>query len=431
MRCYTGSQAPRAMIVVDAARELLFHGAVSLERRAVRVQILALLCVLACHKEAPTEAPTEEKGCSGARCVEMAEAAMMYKDHEQAREPLERVCATGDGFQCFRLGELYQFGRGGPVDMPRALEVFEASCKYEHGEACERRADLARDGQGGPTVELEYAVKACEQQRSVLCTRAGAQVRDGRGVERDLQRAAELFLAGCRTGDPDGCVGAGDILAAMGRPDTKAQALAAYINGCVGHNGYGCMRVGLAMYTGVGAKKDVAGARNHFDKACQYQVDDGCVAVKDIDAAGGKEIDIRLTTTAPELVQRGLPAREFSCRMEKEGIEALERVLASVAREKDKIDACAKDGAAVPISWEFEKGKVVKAAGREKIGKVGNCVAWNLRKAKIAGAGACKAVLMIGDPGGAAKALEARAARIEARKEEGRRNVMLAEEAEE
>lgn len=390
---------------------------------------MVLLAIAGCHKEPPPTAPSDDS-CFGARCVEEAEAAMYYKDYDNAREPLTAVCEKNDGFQCFRLAELYQQGKGGPVDLAKAAEVYEKSCAADYPEACERRSDLARDGQGTPEIEYEYAVKACTGGRQLACTRAGQQLAAGRGVQSDLVQAIEMFQKGCKLGDIDGCTGAGDLLLLpQSSAEAKARGLTAFINACAGHSGYGCLKAGVAFHDGVGTKRDVTKAEQHFTRACEFQIADGCHVAQQLKDAGGKPVELELTSKVAELAAGGLQAHDLSCRMAAQGEPALSKVIAGVARGKDSLDSCAKDGAAVGVHWEFEDGKFreVKFIGRTPK-KLKQCVAYVLRKkAKYSRNGSCEAVLLLGDSDGAAKAL---AARLAAPVDDGKTHIRMSSEDE-
>lgn len=403
------------MIVVDGPPGLVFHDDVRL--RGLCIHTLVVLAAAAgCQKEAPTTAPTAS-GCTGARCVEEAEAAMFYGDHEHAREPLKAVCNGGDGFQCYRLAELYHHGKGGPVDIDMAVVRYEDACKYDYGEACERRAELAREGEGGPPVELEFEIKACKTQRPAACARAGQMLARGRGVEPDKDKAVDLFGEGCKLGEVDGCTGAADILSdPEGPADAKARSLALFISACTGHSGYGCLKVGLAFHNGDGAKQNLESARIHFAKACTYAEEDGCQAAKLLEASGGKPVDLVLTTRAAELAQDGLETRSVSCRMSDLGPHALGAVMSAVAANKPSLEACVTEGTTLAVAWDFDKGRVRDAKVRDKVPpKLSKCVVAALKKAKVDITGNCKAVLLLGDPEGAAKSLAERVAAQEAK----------------
>lgn len=381
-----------------------------MRRRARCLHHLVALLLLAagCRKQPP--AAPEDEGCFGARCVEEAEAALYYGDPASAREPLAIVCDGGDAFACFRLAELHHYGRGGPVDVPRAAQLYEQSCTVDAGEGCERRSELARDGHGGPAVELDFALRACEAQRPLACTRAGEQLAVGRGVEGDPTRATKLYEQACRMGEVTGCTGAGDLLStASDTPETRIRALAAFVSACVGHSGYGCLRVGVAFHEGLGTDRDLDKARAHFTRACEFNDQDGCHAAEQLAAANGKPIALELTTAAAELGSDGLEVRGLSCRMSQQGRPALGEVLAGVARSKPALDACAAEGAAVAVTWEFARGRVREARVKDPGSpRLANCVVAALRKAKVPTVGACEAVLLLGDPDGAKKALAAR-----------------------
>lgn len=373
------------------------------------------LAAASCHKGGSTEAPPADDTCFGARCVEEAEAAMYYRDYETAREPLTAVCDKGDGFQCFRLAELWHQGRGGPADLTKAAQYYEASCAGDYAEGCERRSDLAREGDGDPAVELEFAIKACKGGRPLACNRAGEQLNAARGVERDEEQAIMMFQAACRLGDADGCNSAGKLLVAQNSHEAKSRGLAAFVSACTGHNAHGCLQVGIAFHNGVGTKPDIERARQHFVRACEWAEKEGCNLEKQLAEADGKPVELQFTTAAPELASGGLQAKNISCRMTEQGPPALNDVMSGVARHKQSLDRCAEKGVAVAVTWEFEKGRVHEVKAHRLPKKMANCVAWTLRKARLTGTGTCEAMLLLGDADGATKSLERTEARVEAK----------------
>ena len=368
------------------------------------------LALAGCHKDSSSTTPVDDGPCTGARCVEQAEAAMYYGDPTSAREPLEAVCKGKDGFACFRLAELHQHGRGGPMDLGQAVELYARSCELAYGEGCERRAELAAAGEGGPEVELEFAVKACERDRPLACLRGATQLNTGRGIERDTNKAIELYQKACGLAELDGCTAAGDLLSdPEGTPEAKARSYAAYNTACKRHNAYGCLKVGVAFHEGVGVPASPEAARTHFARACEFADEDGCRAEKLLAEAKGKRVTIELSTKAAELSMGGLEARTVSCRMQEQGLPALEEILAGVAEHKAALDDCAKTGEAIAVTWEFAGGRVRDAKVTDDIPpKQAKCITATLRKAKLATSGTCKAVLLLGDPTAAATALTAR-----------------------
>ena len=337
---------------------------------------------------------------------------MYYGDPATAREPLAAVCKTKDGFACFRLAELHQFGRGGPMDVEKAVELYTESCEGAYGEGCERRANLAAEGHGGPELELEFAAKACERERPLACMRAAEQLKTGRGCERDLTKAITLFQKACGLAELDGCNAAGDLLSdSESTPEAKARGYAAYNTSCKRHNAYGCLKVGLAFHDGIGVPPSPDAALKHFEKACEYADEDGCRAAKLLTDAKGKSVAIELSTKVAELSMNGLETRTLSCRMAQQGLPALEEVLSYFAEHKAALDGCAKDGAAVGVTWEFAGGRVKDAKVIDELPpKQAKCITAALRKARPTDSGSCKAVLLLGDKDGAAKALTIRSA---------------------
>lgn len=393
--------------------------------RLIRTSLLFTLVAASCHKETSTPPPVDDGKCTGARCVEQAEAALYYGDPATAREPLAAVCKNKDGFACFRLAELHQFGRGGPVDVEQAVQLYTESCGWAYGEGCERRAVLAAEGHGGPEAELEFATKACERDRPLACMRAAEQLKTGRGCEKDLSGAITLFQKACGLAELDGCNAAGDLLSdPEGTPDAKARSYAAYNTSCKRHNAYGCLKLGMAFHEGIGVPANAEAAKKNFEHACEYNDEDACRAAKLLADANGKPVTIELSTKAAELSMNGLEARTVSCRMPQQGLPALEEMMSYFAEHKAALDGCAKEGVAVGVTWDFAGGRVKDAKVTDELPpKQAKCIAAALRKARPTDSGSCKAVLLLGDPDGAAKALAVRSApkgkHVRVGKEEG------------
>ncbi|HRI10200.1 MAG TPA: tetratricopeptide repeat protein [Nannocystaceae bacterium] len=371
----------------------------------LRAALLLGLVGAACQR---TNVQTKDPDtCLGARCVEEAEAAIWEGEDAKAREPLTLLCEKKDAFQCFRLAQLHEEGRGGPVDLAKAAEYYETSCQLDYSEACEARYRLAAKGEGGPAVELEYAKKACDGGIRLACTRAGDLLHEGSGVPRDDNGAAVAYEKGCGLGDPEGCIRAGDLLFDPKGPwEKRARSLAAYLSACTGYNPRGCVRSGVAFYEGIGVDRSTERALTQFKKACDMSDDDGCSLVKQLDAAGGKQVPLELTATAKILNVTGVQVRGIACRLAEQGDEALTRAFAGIADQKLALDACAPDGAAVTMSWKGNKGKVqeLKIDGAPR--PIAACISAALRKAKSELPGPCKGVVLLGNPEAAVAAYE-------------------------
>ncbi|MCA9637373.1 MAG: sel1 repeat family protein [Myxococcales bacterium] len=376
--------------------------------RVLRACALFALVAVGCHKSEST-APPPQEGCDGARCVEDAEAAIWEGKEDEAREPLTKVCEEQkDPFQCFRLGQLYHKGLGGPADPAKAAELYAMACDMGDEEACEARFEIAREGQGGDKVELEFSKKACEARRPRGCTNAADLMLTGRGVKADRNGAIEHYEKACGLGEAEACNSAGDLLYEAKDPYDQARALASYISGCVGNTGYGCLRVGVAFVEGIGTKPDLDKAAMNFRKACDFYNEDGCRNAKALEAAHGKPFTLELTSTVATIEAEGLKARDLSCQMDEQGAKALQAVLTDVAVTKGSLDNCVEEGRAVKISWSFAKGKVREAKVTGKTPKKeAACLIGVLKRVSLDETGSCNAILLVGDPEGAAKSLAA------------------------
>lgn len=363
-----------------------------------------LLCV-SCKPE-QTVAPVDDS-CSGSKCVEEAEAALWEGRDKEAREPLLALCEEdSDAFSCFRLGDLYRDGKGGPKDLAKAAEFYEKSCEFDYKEGCERRFEVARD-QGDTAVALDYATKACEGGRPYGCVAAGPMfVAEGKKEE-----AISSFEKGCNLGEASSCSQAGDLLySPKGSNYDNGRALSDYISACQGYDGHGCLQAAIFFHEGIGTPVTLDKAQSNFKSACELGVKDGCRNEKLVAAAKGRQAVLSLTTEAESMEVEGLQAHAISCRMSSQGEAALREALTAVKRRKRSLDACSKDGAAVKVKWKFENGRVKEVRSRGTRKRI-SCVSKALKKRSMPGTGSCEAVLLLGDPTGAVEAWEKRVAK--------------------
>ncbi len=103
----------------------------------------------------------------------------------------------------------------------------------------------------------------------------------------------------------------------------------------------------------------------------------------------------------------GQRLRGLACRADRLPLFGSLAVVASIAEQKRALDRCAPEGAAVALTWESREGK---ARGIEVRGaspsKAGSCVAKVMRKTVAPFNARCGAVVLVGEPDGADRALE-------------------------
>jgi uncharacterized protein len=89
----------------------------------------------------------------------------------------ERRCRLGVGVNCVEAGRLYEYGRAGPSDPPRAFELYQRACTLNEMSGCFSMALLLELGSGTPRDwrrARELYRKVCYAGSRVACHRAVA-----------------------------------------------------------------------------------------------------------------------------------------------------------------------------------------------------------------------------------------------------------------
>jgi TPR repeat protein len=194
------------------------------------------------------------------------------------RIALEKACGEGDLAACAEAGVRLASGDNGPSGIREerpeaAVAFFERACVGGHMRGCRELGNL-------------YA--------------------GGKGVTRNLRRAAMLYASACDAGDADGCFGAGTV-AESGSPAESldrepARAAALFARGvqlladaCDRGDGEACTHLGQMAFDGqFGQTKDAARALRLYDRGCEHGNSTGCYLAAHISAG----------TTAAGLVNR-------------------------------------------------------------------------------------------------------------------------------
>ena len=130
---------------------------------------------------------------------------------------IEAQCTKGDLIACGDLGALHATGNGGfPLDFSKALELYSKACLGGERRRCQRAGIFAWQGKGAEkslTRAEELFTKGCELKEGGSCNSL-ALLRakgtpDGVGVSASLGEEglaqAELFEKACAYGSEFGC----------------------------------------------------------------------------------------------------------------------------------------------------------------------------------------------------------------------------------
>jgi TPR repeat protein len=197
-------------------------------------------------------------------------------------EACRAACDTGDGFGCADLGSFYDEGDGVPRDRAAALAHYERACELGAPPGCARRA--SREGDEGRREwwerrDLDRELAACERKVLDACRGVARAYADGRGVEKDVQRAAALVeeLLSVHAGMcPDRgarvCVAAGDLADGLGSEPSRSllqRALPYYDKGCALEDAHACWSMGATL------ERMGKEGRDRIEHACELSEDGG------------------------------------------------------------------------------------------------------------------------------------------------------------
>ena len=145
-------------------------------------------------------------GCSYAGSIlsnqNNLEKANEYYAH--ARKIYQSACERNDeDGACWRLGDLWNSGHGGPKDKSQAASLYLKSCSGENSTGCKSMGDAYAEGQDYSRA-AQYYERACNGS-GIWCKDLAALCADGKGVPQNKKRAHELYQKSCKAGDSDSC----------------------------------------------------------------------------------------------------------------------------------------------------------------------------------------------------------------------------------
>jgi TPR repeat protein len=161
-------------------------------------------------------------------------------------------CNEGDLAACNSAGYAYLYGEGAPQDDAKGAAFYEKTCGARNAEGCAFFGWVLEKGLGGydqnETKAAATYEKGCLDGKgnSFACTLLGVLHTEGRGVKKNLAKAAQLYRSGCELGD-----------------------------------GEGCLRLGWAYQQGAGVTQSTTLAQELFEKGCNLDNDEACTELDD------------------------------------------------------------------------------------------------------------------------------------------------------
>jgi TPR repeat protein len=127
-----------------------------------------------------------------------------------------------------------------------------------------------------------YMTTECNRSEAASCASLGDLFEYGFGVEKDTNRAAQLYKQGCDQGAAFGCSMIAENLINASTPDYTS-ALPLVGEACGEWEGMGCYLKGFLYWNGKGITTDRAKAAELFSRSCDIGYGTGCGALAFID----------------------------------------------------------------------------------------------------------------------------------------------------
>lgn len=210
-----------------------------------------------------------------AGCREMAEqkatGELFERNREEAIASLESLCEDGMETACEQTAFFLRFGRSDEIDLKRAVDLWEPLCEAD--------------------------------ETSLSCIRLGNAYIHGLGVDADEKRGLKLLSKTCTAADRDGCLNY-TIAQVQERPDAVSKAVFERSKReCDRKNPAACVREANFLAHGVFGDRDLSGAADAFERACESGSVDACPLAEAL-----RDNASRLSGDATSAVAAGLAA---------------------------------------------------------------------------------------------------------------------------
>jgi TPR repeat protein len=212
---------------------------------------------------------------------------LVRKEYARAVGYYARGCDGGGMTACNNLGVLLSEGRDGvPRDDPRAVQYFERACDKNEPMACGNLGNMYSRGDGVAKDEKRANAlydRSCKAGSDRSCGRLGlAYVEGAAGFPRDPQRGVELMRKACDKDVPDTCAQLAELYeAGVGVTKDVATAKQLYQKACRGGFGKACVK--LATSPALGADEAV----RWLATGCKAPDRESCLKLGEILETGG------------------------------------------------------------------------------------------------------------------------------------------------
>lgn len=120
----------------------------------------------------------------------------------------EEPCNKNNFEACYKLGEVYEFGKGVPIDYNKAFNYYTKSCQQGYKKGCNVVGIMYKEGKGVEkdySQAKEYFAKQCLRGYAPSCYNIANMYKYGEGVPVDYYIAKAWFSSYCYYSDIKDC----------------------------------------------------------------------------------------------------------------------------------------------------------------------------------------------------------------------------------
>lgn len=129
-------------------------------------------------------------------------------------------------------------------------------------------------------LDIDNLIGQCSKNDARACSNLGYFYAHGKnGVEKDLEKATELFRKSCNAGYNYGCVNLGLVYYETNKPENYKEQKELFEKTCE-FEAFSCLGLGAIYYNGKGVEKNKTKAEEYYKKACDMGLDRGCEVYK-------------------------------------------------------------------------------------------------------------------------------------------------------
>ncbi len=125
----------------------------------------------------------------------------------------EKSCNMGYSKGCYKMAEMYYYGKKVRQDIDKSLKLYHKSCQDGYLPSCSQLGYMYMTGdkiKENIQRSIEYHMISCKGGKSNDCIVLGNLYSMGRAhntglAQKDMKKAKEYYGLGCDKGDKEGC----------------------------------------------------------------------------------------------------------------------------------------------------------------------------------------------------------------------------------